>query len=171
MFGTVEFWYNLKMNESIERIQSGREILKNLEELNIYVFHGSENPGISVLEPRQAYTRIAGAKVEDDKPAIHASPLSDIAILMALVNINNCPNGFNSGFERRGEKLVLCCSQQGLDQLNENSRGYIYVLSKDDFIPRGKSQAISYTGSKPLRVVEVRKEDLSEDLEIREPEV
>jgi hypothetical protein len=42
------------MNESIEKITSGREILKNLEAEGKYVFHGSENPHIDVMEPRQA---------------------------------------------------------------------------------------------------------------------
>ncbi len=104
--------------------------------------------------------------MEDDKPGVHASPLSDIAITMALINIQNCPEGFNSGFERNGENLVLYCSQEGLDQLNENSRGYVYVFQKDDFTPRGKTQAISYTHVTPLQVVEVRKGDLGEEIEV-----
>lgn len=155
------------MHESIEKIQSGREILKNLETEGKYVFHGSENPNISALEPRQAYTIVDGQKVEDEKPAVHASPFADIAIEMALINIKNCPEGFNSGFERKDEKLILYCSQQGLDQLNENSRGYVYVFSKDDFTPRGRSQAISYVEVKPLQIIEVAEGDLSEDIEVR----
>ena len=105
--------------------------------------------------------------MEDEKPAVHASLFADIAIEMALINIKNCPEGFNSGFERKGDKLVLYCSQQGLDQLNENSRGYIYVLSKEDFVPRGRTQVISYQEVKPLQIIEVTKGDLSEEIEVR----
>lgn len=155
------------MNDGIEKIQSGRERLKSLELENRYVFHGSENPNISVLEPRQAYTVVDGENLEDDKPAIHASPISEIAIFMAIVNMKNCPLGFNSGFEHRNSKTILHASKESLDQLNENSKGYVYVLPKEDFSPRGAVQSISYKESSPLQIVEVTKSDLPKEIEVR----
>lgn len=156
------------MKESIEKIQSGRELLKNLEAEHAFVFHGSENPNISKLEPRQAYTMVEGQRVEDEKPAVHASPLSDIAILMALINRKNCPNGFDSGFQSNQEgKLIMHATQEALDQLTSDSRGYVYVFSKDVFTPRGRTQAVSYQEVKPLQIVEVTKGDLSEEIEVR----
>mgnify|MGYP003393248095 CR=1 FL=1 len=155
------------MNESIEKMKSGREILINMEAENKYVFHGSENSGIAIFEPRQAHTVENGEAVDDDKPAIHASPVADVAILMALINKQNCPDGFDSGFSYDG-KVNLKVSRQGLDQLKDKTKGYVYVFSKDDFTQRGKIQVISYDEVKPLQVVEVNKADLSEDIEIKE---
>jgi len=156
------------MKESLEKIQSGREILKNLEVEGKYVFHGSENPNITALEPRQAYTIVDGEKVEDEKPAVHASPLSDVAILMALVNLKNCPSGFDSGFQSNKEgKLEMHATKEAFDQLTSESRGYVYVFLKEDFTPRGRTQAISYVEAVPLQIIEVRKEDLSKDIEVR----
>jgi len=151
--------------ESIENKKSGREILLNLEAENKYVFHGSENPNLEILEPRQAYTVVEGEKENDDEPGVHASRFVDIAILMALINIENCKEGFESGF-RYEDKVILSVDKKALDQLNKSSLGYVYVFEKNDFKPRGMSQSISYESVKPIRVIEVRKEDLSSDLEV-----
>jgi hypothetical protein len=156
------------MNESIEQTPSGREILKNLEVENKYVFHGSEDPHLESLEPRQAFTMIDGKKVEDDKPAVHASQFCDIAIFMGLINEKNCPEGFRNTFSYEGGKgLTFSASQQALDQLGENAKGYVYVFAKEDFISRGRAQLVSYREVKPLRVVEVGNADLPENIEIK----
>jgi hypothetical protein len=156
------------MHESIEQTPPGREILKNLETENEYVFHGSENPHLEFLEPRQAFTIIDGKKVEGDKPAVHGSQFCDIAIFMGLINEKNCPEGFSNTFSYEGGKeLTFSASQQALDQLGESARGYVYVFAKEDFIPRGGAQLISYNEVKPLRIVEVGKADLPENIEIK----
>ena len=156
------------MNESIEQTPSGREILKNLESENKYVFHGSEDPHLEFLEPRQAFTIIDGKKVEDDKPAVHASQFCDIAIFMGLINKKNCPEGFSNTFSHEGGKgLTFSASQQALDQLGENTKGYVYVFDKEDFVPRGVAQLVSYNEVKPLQMVEVGKMDLPENVEIK----
>ncbi len=151
------------MTESKELIKYGRELLMNLEAEGKYVFHGSENAHIQVLEPRQAFTLEEGVEVEDDKPAVHATPFADIAILMALINMKNCPEGFESGFEFT-DKIELRVDKQGIDQLVDSAKGYVYVLSKDDFAQRGPSQVISFKTVKPIQVIEVKKEDLSPDI-------
>ena len=153
------------MNESIEHPKSGREVLLNLESENKYVFHGSENPHLEMLEPWQAHTVVEGEKQDDDQPGVHASQFADIAILMALVNTQNCKEGFESGFRYEG-KVILSVNQKALDQLDEASVGYVYVFAKEDFVPRGMSQSISYVPVKPLKIIEVKKEDLSIDLEL-----
>lgn len=156
------------MQESLESPTSGREILLNLESEGKYVFHGSDNPYLEILEPRQAYTMVEGEKEDDDKPGVHASPFVDIAILMAIINQKNCKDGFNSGFERENGKLILSVDQKALDQLDDTSAGYVYVFAKEDFIPRGGSQAISYVSVNPIRMIEVKKEDLSKDIVIED---
>ena len=154
------------MSESIEYFSSGREILKNLESEGKYVFHGSEKPGLEYLEPRQAHDVVDGVEKSDDNPGVHASPFSDIAILMAMVNMKNCPNGFDSGFGNPDNKLTLTVSRQGLDQLTDNSSGYVYVFSKNDFTKRGHLQSISYKKVLPIRIIEVKKSDLPNDIKI-----
>ncbi len=156
------------MNESIERIQSGREKLKLLESEDKYVFHGSENPYLDSLEPRQAYTMEDGKKVEDDKPAVHASQFSDIAIFMALINKHNCPKGFDNGFRYvEGQGVKFSVTQESLDQLDENTRGFVYVFPKEDFIARGRAQLITYDTVTPFQMIEVTKHDLSDTIEIK----
>ncbi len=157
------------MEESIEQIQSGREKLKILEAEDKYVFHGSSNSHLESLEPRQAYTIIDGKKVEDDKPAVHASQFCDIAIFMGIFNKSNCPDGFKSEFSyKEGEGVTFYASQEGLDQLNENTRGYVYVFAKEDFDLRGRAQLISYNEVKPLQIVVVNKADLPDGITIKE---
>lgn len=151
---------NIKI-ESAERLR-----LHQLENAGIWVFHGSEDK-IDELEPRQAYNTKDGKKVEDDEPAVHASPMVDIAIMMAIINIKNCPRGFNSGFEYRKGKLILHASKESLVQLENDSFGYVYVLPKKDFKPRGIIQSISYAKSRPYEIIKVKKIDLPE-IEIRE---
>jgi hypothetical protein len=153
------------MIESMEQEKTGREILLNLEAEDKYVFHGSENPHLDILEPRQAHTIIDGEKENDDEPAVHASRFADIAILMALVNMKNCKEGFESGFRYEG-KVILSADKKALGQLDSSSVGYVYVFEKDDFESRGMSQSISYEPVRPIRIIEVKKEDLSTDLEI-----
>ena len=65
---------------------SSRQLLEKLEAEDKYVFHGSENPGLKFLEPRQAYTIVNRLKENDDKPAVHASSNIDIAIFMGMIN-------------------------------------------------------------------------------------
>jgi len=89
---------------------------------------------------------------------------------MALVNITNCPNGFDSGFKSVDNKLVLHASEEALNQLSDSSRGYVYVFSKNTFLPRGRTQVISYEDAKPLQIVEVKKEDLPEYIKVKDDE-
>ena len=148
-----------------EKILSGREILKKLESEGKYVFHGSEDGSLKTLEPRQAYTFKGKEEVPDGKPAVHASPFTDVAIFMAIINKRNCPKGFSSGFNKTS--FVLHASKETLEQLNEGSVGYVYVFSKDEFVFRNDTEVVSYTEVTPLKIVEVKKEDLSDTIEIR----
>ncbi len=151
----------------MEESKLGREILLNLEVENKYVFHGSETAGIDMFEPRQSYVFIDGKDEKDDEPAVHASQFSDIAILMALINKENCKQGFRCGF-RYEDRIILSVTQKSLEQLDESSIGYVYVFAKEDFKPREISQSISYVPVKPIRMVVVKTSDLSTDLEIKD---
>ncbi|MBI3259425.1 MAG: hypothetical protein HYZ54_08145 [Ignavibacteriae bacterium] len=119
------------------------------------------------LEPRQAYTIIDEKRVEDDKPAVHASPLADIAIFMALINKLNCPRGFRSGFDynSKDKKITFTATQKTLDQL-KNAKGFVHVFDNNSFRVRNTIESISYESVKPVRIVEVNRDDFTEEIKI-----
>lgn len=163
------------MNESIEKIQSGREKLKNLEAEGKYVFHGSENSNIDLFEPRQAYNYKTGTKEPDGEPAVFASSEADYAIVMSLINKKNCPNGFHSSLgtslnEKGEEYLCIRISKKAIEQLDENSIGYVYFFDKNNFVQSGKRKVEYKSMSEvpSIDVVAVTKADLPPNIEIIE---
>lgn len=163
------------MSESIEQVLSGREKLKNLEAENKYVFHGSENPDINEMEPRQGYNHDDdGTKKEDGEPAVFASDRVDYAIFMSLINKKNCPKGYKSSVEsirnKDGEvQLKLKTTREAIDQLSEDSEGYVYVFDKSKFQQREqKTEFISTVPISHIDKVRVTSGDLPPGIEIIE---
>lgn len=127
------------MNESIKAESSGREKLQSLEASGKYLFHGSEDPNIDSFEPRQAHNYRGGVQEPDGEPAVFASDKADYAILMALVNKKNCPKGYESSAgtvddEKGNIVLQLKAKKSALEQLNDESFGYVYIFDKDAFV-------------------------------------
>ena len=150
--------------EPKKELSETKKKLLELERSGEYVFHGSAYEG--PLELQQAYNYKKGLKEKDDKPAIHASPVVDYAIMMALINKKNCSKGFHSS-ARLGEKgLELKIDQKSYDQLDENSYGWIHIFDKDKFTERSLLEYISYQSITPTYVIKVKKEDLVDYLEI-----
>ncbi len=152
---------------------SQRDKLLDLEKTEKYLFHGSGNSGIDIMDPRQAFNYVNGVQEKDGEPSVFASDKVDFAILMAMVNAYNCKNGFSSGAgtskdENRNSKLTLKISKSTSDQLNENSVGYVYVFNKKDFTKRDPDgvEYICKTEVSPIEKIEVRKSDLSNYIEI-----
>lgn len=145
---------------------TSKDFLNQLEKEGSYVFHGSEYK-LEILEPRQAYTIVDGKKIDDDKPSVHASPVADIAIFMALINKLNCPGGYRSGFEYddRKKKVVFTATRKTLDQL-KNARGFVHVFDKDSFRTRTLIESISYDPVKPVKIIEVGTDDIPKEIEI-----
>ena len=71
---------------------SGKALLCELQATGRYLFHGS-GARVEQFEPRQAKNFVAGQKLDDDRPGVHASPLAEIAIFMGLIHRGNCPKG------------------------------------------------------------------------------
>lgn len=163
------------MNESIENIASSRERLLKLEAEGIYVFHGSENADLDSLEPRQGYNHINGVQEPDGEPAVFASNRADYAILMALINKQNCPNEYNfSAGTVNNEKgeivLQLQATKDTLEQLTEHSLGYVYVFDKNQFTPR-ENRRVEYVSKVPvtsINKIRVTKKDLPPHVEMLE---
>lgn len=161
------------MKESIESVQSNREQLQKLEAENKYVFHGSGSPNLDSLEPRQAFNYINGVHVPDGDPAVFASSKADYAILMALINERNCPDGYQSSAGASGNEngeiiLNLSVRKDALEQLSDDSLGYVYVFNKGDFVQREEMSAefVSKVSVTPVSKIVVKKSDLPPCVEV-----
>ncbi|MEK7433231.1 MAG: hypothetical protein AABZ74_08885 [Cyanobacteriota bacterium] len=141
-----------------------KELLYNLEKSNNYLFHGSPNK-IEVFEPKQAYTFINGQNIKDDDPAIHASPIIDIAIFMSLINRINCPKGSYSKFEYKNNKVVFEATKETLEQLNK-PKGYIYVFERSFFKQRDYIEYVTYKSIIYNMVIKVGIDELPQNIEL-----
>lgn len=147
--------------------QSGKEKLIGLEREGEYVFHGSGFV-VDEFEPRQAHNYVDGENIPDDKPAIFASPFADYAIFMALINKVNCPKGFRASSGLNFGELTFRATQDTLDQLSDNSKGYVYVFEKKNFQERSGSEWLSYMSQKPIMAVSIVRSDFSRSISIIE---
>ena len=129
--------------------------LEELEAAGTYLFHGS-GEGLEKPDVRQARNLKDGEWVPDGEPAIWASPHFRYAMFMAIVSRANCPNGFRSGAGSRTGTLRFRATQETLDQLNPDSKGYVYVFNKDDFVKRDENEYFSVQANQPIERIEVR---------------
>ena len=161
------------MTESIEELKSGREKLLELESEGKWVFHGSENPDLDHLEPRQGFNYRNGIQEPDGEPAVFTSNRADYAILMALINKHNCPKGYASSAgtvdNETGEiVLKLKARKDAVEQLTDDSCGYVYIFDKDLFVPREdrRVEFVSNVSVTSANKIKVTKKDLPPYIEI-----
>ncbi len=130
-----------------------------------FLFHGS---GLKIpeLEPRQAHTVIDGVNTPDGEPAVYASQFIDYAIFMALINKENCVNSARSSCSYENGQLIFGATQETLDQLGEDAVGYVHVLHRSAFCERGGSEWFSTEIQKPHEIVEVRRADFTEPINV-----
>jgi hypothetical protein len=165
--------YNLNM--------SGRVKLLQLEQEGNYLFHGSPDGDIQVLEPKQGKHVPDLSKPDevilDGKPAVSTTPYVDFAIFRAIINKKNIPIPFISGFGFKNGKKEFHVSKKEALEIAKNKKGFVYVFTKDDFEPYQRGEGInltqmewrSYKEVKPVGVIEVTYEDLlsQEEIEIK----
>lgn len=141
--------------------------LSELEQKGLYVFHGS-GVKLSRLEPRQAYSIINGCNEPDGKPGLHASCFTEYAIFMAIISPDNCPFGIRSSCSYENGKLQFSATRATLEQLNENSAGFVYVLIRSDFVQRNHTEWVCYESVEPIEIIEVKRIDLKSEISIIE---
>lgn len=157
--------------ESLEnKIEQGKEKLKELESKEIYVFHGSPEL-LKELEPRQSKNldKDQGVMVEHGNPAISASPFVDIAIFRAIISDRIQAKGtkhhsafsFGDGYDKPRFKVAPPILQKAKDAV-----GYVYVFNKADFTATGLMEWRSEKKLLPLRTFEVHFQDLPEDINV-----
>ncbi len=113
-----------------------KERLNELEATGEYVFHGSPNGEIEILEPRQS-TRVSdpskpSESIADGNPAVSATPYADLATFRAIINKQNIPlEEFSSGFgiDNAEKRTFQVSSAEVLDHVKDK-KGYVYVLIK-----------------------------------------
>ena len=140
-----------------------RDKLKNLEIQGGCLFHGT-GVIIEKFEPRQSHTIINSVPILDGEPAIFASPFTEYAIFMALVNEENCPLGYRSGCAYENGILQFTATKETLEQLTDESKGYVYVFDKAKFTERSASEWVSHGELMPLTVVEVTRSDFATEI-------
>jgi len=146
--------------------------LSEYEESRRFVFHGSPSGDLKILEPRQGRHVPDLSKPDetilDGNPAISATPYLDFAIFRALINKNNIPFNFNSGFGfKDGKKEYRVSTKEVLDAIKDK-RGYVYVFNKNEFVPYARNgqprpesmEWRSYKEVSPIEIVEVTFADM-----------
>lgn len=112
---------------SNKSVLSEKEKLNKLELTDNYVFHGSSDGTIQLLEPRQGShvpdlskpTKI----ILDGKPAVSATPYVEIAIFRAMINNKNVPFSHTSGFGiNHDSKEFRVSSEKVLKEIKEKKR-------------------------------------------------
>lgn len=160
---------------------SSKERLFKLEQTGNHVFHGSPDGNIETLEPRQGSHVPDLSKpsetIADGMPAVSATPYADMATFRAIINKKNVPLSHTSGFgiSPSGEKQFRVSSKEVLEHAKDK-KGYVYVFDKKEFEPYSRNgqpternmEWRSYNSVKPVDVVEVTSDDLSDinDIEI-----
>jgi hypothetical protein len=139
-----------------------KEEILELEKQGDFVFHGSRDK-LDFLEPRQAYTLKDNQKVKDGEPAVFASIYSDIAIFMALINIENIKATYRSGYGFENNKLTFRISKEVKDKLI-NLKGYLYIFNKSDFQQKDPAEYVSFKIVRPIRILEIDESSLPENI-------
>ena len=136
---------------------------KKYSESGEYVFHGSPNGGIEVLEPKQAYVTIKGEKIKDGKPAVFASKDYNLSLVHAVLG-NSVLWKEGSGFRTSvSNGIVKVWITREMSELLENNNpiGCIYVLKKENFSKSSRDEeVVSRDVVVPVEKIKVGKEEL-----------
>jgi hypothetical protein len=131
---------------------NGYDFLKKLEFTNNFVFHGTSISNIKNLEPR-------GKDL-----VVVASPYIDIAIFRAIVRKGRSEFGVWAD-----GRLNFKADKEALNS-TEGNVGYVYVLNKTQFKPKGKNPAAmdwrSKKSIKPLIKIKVKDSDIPKNIEV-----
>lgn len=147
-----------------------KQKLIELEATGNFLFHGSGRE-LEVVEPKQDYISTNGIDEEDGDPAVFATPYIDYAIMLALVNEENCLDGFRAKAEtdkldNGSIVLKLQMSEETSAQLEPEDFGFVYVLDKKQFNEKWPEEWTSCERCKPIDKILVTTEDLSDRIEI-----
>ena len=158
---------NIEQSFSKENIGEARKELLALEEEGKYVFHGTM-VDLDILKPFQAFNKNkeTGLMEKDGDPAVFATPYVDIAIFRALMDQDGMKEESTTEFWVENDKVYLEASENVLKH-SKDIIAKVYVLNRNDFpgFEEGM-QCRSEVALKPIKVIDVKFEDLSGNIEI-----
>lgn len=142
---------------------NARSKLLKYESSGSFVFHGSPNNAIAVLEPRQA----TSFNKPDGEPAISASIYIEPAIFMSLISR---VNGGAMGIQpTQDNKFGMVISSSIWEKaLKEQWNGFVYVLDRTHFQPRDNTswEWRSTKSIQSIDVIPMSAEDLKSNITI-----
>jgi len=126
-----------------------------------YLFHGSPNFDIKVLEPRQADDEDK-TRVSNIDKAVFASDNLVVSIAFSLVDRESLPSQLKDGdwevnWDENGQTIIKIPIQW--KSYVEKAKGCLYVLSRDTFSENNNSQFKSKVSVKPYKSLEVSLND------------
>lgn len=150
-----------------------RNKLELLQSTGEYLFHGSPTAGIEEFEPRQARdgNPKTGEQWDDGPPGIAAADVIGPAIFKSIISKPNLDEGISmwSSFGIKDKKVIYSASREGLEIIkSKKSLGYVYIFRQSDF---HQYKGFEYRCEEPIRpidVVEVGVEDLSQNIDVIE---
>jgi hypothetical protein len=145
------------MNNSVQKLKKYQE--------EGFVFHGSLNPNIEILEPRKAHDNDSKNTFNNDT-AVFASIDPIPAVLFATLDFSDLPKEISNGIwgigsDEKTGKLVATIPLIFKPYLQGKS-GYIYVMKGSDLPlkqPGGSWMVKSKSAVKPIDKVKVYFED------------
>jgi len=148
------------VESTIEKMSPGKKRLLKLGKTGNYVFHGSPNGDIKMLEPRRC-------KVENsDDSLVFATEAPEVAIFRSMISRNIFPDDDNyaSLFGMRRGKLYFEVSPSVFKELNNSKEGYVYVIPKSEFKKLSKIELVLHEPIQPVEVIRVTSKDLPEGI-------
>lgn len=122
-----------------------------------YVFHGSTNPNITVIEPRSATDNDKDNTFNNDT-AIFATKVPEASVVFACNSIDNVPREIGGGNWKIGGtedgKLIANYPKKWQPYITKNT-GYVYVLSSSTFTDIGGWQVKSKQAVTPIAKIPV----------------
>lgn len=144
----------------------GRVALEFLAASDTVLFHGSSKGKLDLLLPKQAkvFRRTTGRTVNHGRPAVHATPIVDLAIFYALIGLEDVRNGFSfyvSGFDIVDGRVRLSASCDVIEHASSPSRtGWVYAVANTGFDAKNAAVATCTVPVVPLARVRVSGLDL-----------
>ncbi len=130
---------------------SSRKKLEGYLQKGKYLFHGSPAHNLSLIEPHQAFS---GGK-EDGGKQVFASDNIDLVIAHAIFTKANQEVKSHFGYSIK-EHVKVKLTKQLLDYvLEHNPIAFVYVLSKDSFLPKTEEKhEQEFVSSEPVSIID-----------------
>ncbi len=120
-----------------------------------YVFHGSTDPNIKILNPRPA-TDVDETNAFNNDTAIFATPSPTASVIFACMSLNNVPREIRRGVwsigSEDGQKIVARIPKKWRKHLKNNS-GYVYILDGSTFSNKGDVKGWQVKSKKSVKPV------------------